>query len=113
MLVDKSDNYLIKYSTLLIGIIIGIIFILTFFGSEINVNSNPKIKINLGSIIKDSHVYLFNKHIHHWFINLLILILIMVVEKYYNHPILTTIKGFNMVLIVHGLMYSDRFDFSK
>ena len=103
-------NY--KYILLLIGIIIGILFVLIFFGIKIEPKSIPKIKINIGNFVKNSHIYLFNKHLHHWFINLCILVLVFIIEKYYPSKYFNLIKGFNLVLIVHGLLYDDCFDFA-
>ena len=111
MLIDNS-KYLSKFLMLLGGIIIGVIFIVIFFGTKIEAKSIPNIKINIGNIVKDSHIYIFNKHLHHWFINTIILILIIILEFYYENKILTIVKGYNIILIIHGLLYTDRFDFT-
>ena len=101
-----------NYLELLSGIIVGIIFTIIFFGLEIKCKSTPKIKINIGKFVRDSHIYLFNKHMHHWLVNLIILLLILIVERYYPSKYFKIIMGFNLVLIFHGLLYDDCFDFS-
>ena len=94
------------------GLIIGIIFILVCFGLEIQTKSTPKIKINIGSLVKDSHIYLFGKHMHHWFINLIVLIIVLILDRYFPNKYLKIVMGFNLALIFHGLLYEDCFDFS-
>ena len=94
------------------GLVIGIIFILYFFGLKIQTKSTPKIKINIGNFVRDSHIYLFGKHMHHWFVNLIVLIIVLILDRYYPCKYFKIIMGFNLVLIFHGLLYSDCFDFS-
>ena len=36
-----------------------------FIGTDIKEKSKPRIKINIPPIVKDSHIILFNKHLHH------------------------------------------------
>ena len=105
------NNYNINLE-LLIGIIGGIIFTIIFFGLQIKTKSAPKIKINIGSLVKDSHIYLFGKHMHHWFINLIVLIIVLILNRNYPSKYFKMIMGFNLVLIFHGLLYEDCFDFS-
>jgi hypothetical protein len=40
---------------LCVGIFFGVIFIMIFFGAKIETKSTPKIKINIGNFIRDSH----------------------------------------------------------
>jgi len=87
------------------GLFIGLAFVLFFFGLKIEAKSIPNIKINIGTIVKNSHIFLFNKHIHHWFINLCILLLVLLIEPYYSSQYWNIIKGFALVLILHGLLY--------
>ena len=53
---------------LLMGILLGVIFILIFFGCKIRCKTTPNIKINMGNFIRNTHIYIFDKHIHHWMI---------------------------------------------
>lgn len=79
------------------GSIVGMIFILLFFGLEIEKDTNTNYHIN----------YL-NVHWHHWLLSLMSLIILELLRTdsiYY-------IRGFLIVTIVHGLLYEDRFDFS-
>ena len=96
---------------LFIGLIIGIIFILVFFGTNIEAKSTPNICINIGNIVRNSHIYLFNYHIHHWFLNFIMLIIVQLIQNYRHIRYLDLIKGFNIVFIFHGLLYSDCFNF--
>ena len=96
---------------LFIGIIIGLIFIFVFFGTKIKSKSMPKIKVNIGNFVRNSHIYLFNYHIHHWFLNFIILIIIQLIQNYKNIVYFDIVKGFNIALIFHGLLYSDCFNF--
>ena len=97
---------------LCIGIICGVIFIIIFFGAKIESKSTPKIEINIGNFVRDSHIYLFDKHVHHWFLNLIILFIVILFDSYYPSKYFNLIIGFNIVLIFHGLLYTDCFDFS-
>lgn len=95
---------------LLIGILLGVIFILIFFGCKIRCKTTPNIKINVGNFIRNTHIYLFDKHIHHWMINLFLIIFIIFIEQFYTNKYFDIIKGFSLVLVIHGLMYEDCFD---
>jgi hypothetical protein len=97
---------------LCVGIFFGVIFIMIFFGAKIETKSTPKIKINIGNFVRDSHIFLFNKHVHHWFLNLIILFIVLILDSYYHSKYFNLIIGFNLVLIFHGLLYKDCFDFS-
>lgn len=81
----------------IIGSIIGIIYILLYFGVKIEQGTHTEYHINYLDI-----------HWHHWLLalmSLLILELLTTESIYY-------IRGFLIVIIVHGLLYEDRFDFS-
>ena len=54
----------------LLGLTLGLIFVLVCFGYEIKEKSTPKIKLNYRPFIIDSHIMICNKHLHHWFIQL-------------------------------------------
>ena len=95
------------------GLVLGIIFVIVFFGLKIKCKSTPRIKINLGNFVKDSHIYILGKHMHHWFINLIILGIVVILERFYPSKYFDIVKGFNLVLIFHGLLYKDCFDFSR
>ena len=95
----------------IIGILFGLIYCIIMYDNKIN--SNPKLVINFGSMIRNSHIYLFNKHIHHWLIFLFILVLtfvnklqITIFKKY-----IYQIRGFSIIMILHGLSYSDWYIF--
>jgi len=61
---------------------------------------NPEVKI------KNSSIFICKKHIHHWLIFLLILLLSYKSKQKFN-----TIKGFSYIMILQGLSYRDRFCF--
>ena len=92
------------------GIIIGILFIVISFGTDVKEKSKPKIKINIPPFIQDSHVIVCNKHLHHWFLAFISLTVIYNLNN--NSKIYYILEGFMMSLILHGLLYKDCFDFS-
>lgn len=95
------------------GVILGIIFILITFGLEFKVKKKPKIRMNIPKIsieMKDSVVIINDYHIHHWLI-FTILLLFIELEIGIEKKIKDMIKGFSVTMILHGLMYADRFDF--
>jgi hypothetical protein len=106
MLNDYTQSYLI-------GIIIGLLHIIITFGLTISPKTKPYININLYPFIYESRVILFNKHIHHWLIYL-----ILYISTYYiNHnkyslELIYLIRSYSIVMIIHGLLYNDCFDFN-
>jgi hypothetical protein len=102
----------------LLGSILSIIWILCFFGTEIKEKSKPKININIHPFIKNSSLILFNKHIHHWLVFLILFTIIIIIKKmkkniiYKLDNILNVVLGYSFIQILHGLRYKDRFDFS-
>jgi hypothetical protein len=79
---------------LLIGILIGLLHVYTFFGFKIVSKSNIGYHIN------------FIIHWHHWLIAFILLVLIFKLSKYEDYLV-----GYLIVLMIHGLLYDDRFDF--
>ena len=96
------------------GVILGLIFILLTFELNFDVKKKPKIRINIPKItieMKDSVVMVNNYHIHHWLIFSWILLMIDVgIES--QDVLKDVIKGFSVIMVIHGLMYVDRFDFN-
>ena len=94
-----------------LGIIIGVIFVLSLFELDFVTKKKPKMKINIPLLgIKDSTVIINETHIHHWLIFTMIL-LMSLTNVGIDRNILEVIRGFSVVMILHGLMYADRFDF--
>ncbi len=92
--IEYNKNILKKF---LYGIIFGIIYIYSFFGFKIIEKSNINYHLN------------FIIHWHHWLISL---ILIIIMYLYFEINKYTYILyGFLYTLLIHGLMYKDRFDF--
>lgn len=96
----------------ILGVFFSILYIWSFFGNDIKCNSEPKIKINIPPFIINSHLYILNTHIHHWFLNTIILCFVIIIQMFYDFKILYLIRGFNIIQILHGLLYQDCFDFS-
>jgi len=92
---NKYNKKLIKY--FLYGIIFAIIYIYTFFGFKIIEKSNTNYHLN------------FIIHWHHWMISLILIIIIYFYLKPTKYTSL--INGFLYTLLIHGLLYNDRFDF--
>jgi hypothetical protein len=98
-----------KTSYFICGIIIGIIFIVVFFGFEINPKSKPRIKINIPPFVQDSHIIVCNKHIHHWLVSSILLSVVFYLNN--NNRVCYILEGFFAIIILHGLLYNDWFDF--
>ena len=94
----------------ILGVIFGILFIVISFGTEIKEKSKPKIKINIPPFVKESRVVILNRHFHHWLIAFLSLCILYYLND--ESKIYSIMEGFMMILIIHGLLYRDCFDFS-
>ena len=96
---------------IILGAIVGIIFVLLVFGNEFIAKKEPKIKIDIPLIgMKESRIIIGNKHIHHWLIFTVILLLSLV-DMGVDKRMVEVLRGFCVTMIVHGLIYADRFDF--
>ena len=93
----------------LIGINLGLIFIIMVFGNKAGEPHN--LNFNCGSIIKNGSIYIFNNHIHHWLISLLILLFTIPIQYRSDNKFMSILNGFLIVLMIHGLSYPDRFIF--
>ena len=98
-----------KTKFFILGIIIGLIFVIVSFGFEIKTKSKPRIKINIAPFIQDSHIIVCNKHLHHWFISFILLSFVFYLNN--NNNICYILEGFFTSLILHGLLYKDCFEF--
>ena len=96
-----KDNNKNNYFELVMGYFIGILFILIFFGTSIVPKSHPNIQINIGDIVRNSHIYIFNKHIHHWLIGICVLLLVFCIEQYYSSKLIRKNYGRFKVRIVY------------
>jgi len=90
----NKKNIIKKFSY---GVIFGIIYIYIFFGFVIIEKSNINYHLN------------FIIHWHHWLISLILIILIYLYLEINKYTYI--IYGFLSTLLIHGLMYNDRFDF--
>ena len=95
----------------ILGIILGLIFVLSMFELDFVAKKKPKVKIDIPLMgIENSTVIINETHIHHWLIFTIIL-LMSLINVGIDRNILGVIRGFSVVMILHGLMYADRFDF--
>ena len=102
----KANLY---YMTRLPGVILGLIYItIAFWGKS--EGDKPNIQITIGNFIRNGHFYLFNRHIHHWMIFMIVAITISILNlnKFFS-IYLDYLMGFSVVMILHGLSYFDRF----
>tara|TARA_B100000902_G_scaffold154186_1_gene150699 strand:- start:188 stop:493 length:306 start_codon:yes stop_codon:yes gene_type:complete len=96
---------------IILGAIVGIIFVLLVFGNEFIAKKEPKIKIDIPLIgMKESRIIIGDKHIHHWLIFTVILLLSLI-DMGVDKRMVEVLRGFCVTMIVHGLIYADRFDF--
>lgn len=95
----------IKYN--LLGFITCIIYISIFFCNK--AGTPPSVSFNIKPFIKNSSIYIFNKHIHHWLISLNILIITIPLQIFNKHPnnILCFSNGFFLMFLLHGITYDD------
>lgn len=93
----------------ILGLILGLIYVIIVFGGK-GVGEEPNITFSIGNIVRNGHIYLFNKHIHHWVIFMIVAIIISILNwnNFFN-PYLDILMGFSVVMILHGLSYCDRF----
>ena len=91
----------------IIGILLALLYIKINFGNS--EGTNPKIfKPNIGLFIRNGHVYICNKHIHHWIIYSILLLIFNLINKYIiSLSYLNLYNGFFITMIIHGLSYSD------
>lgn len=96
-----------KVEKFVVGTLIGLLHIYIFFGFKIIPRSNINYHIN------------FIIHWHHWLICLIVLcflIFITKIKKYKKYKKLKKYKyyltGYLITMIIHGLLYNDRFDFT-
>jgi hypothetical protein len=96
----------------ILGLIMGIIVLYIFFGTEIKCGATPKILINIPPIIINSRIYIGNFHLHHWLIGVLLLLICLSLHILkFRYDIIYLLYGFTNILILHGLLYQDCFDF--
>ena len=95
----------------ILGLTISSIYLYIFFGTKIECNTVPNIEINIYPFVKKSKIYIFNKHIHHWLIGGVSLLLIGILHFFYNNKWLYFLQGFSIIQILHGLLYQDCFEF--
>lgn len=91
-----------KLEKFIIGIFIALLHIYIFFGFKIISKSNINYHIN------------FIIHWHHWLICLIILcflIIIVKIKKKKFKKYKYYLSGYLIAMIIHGLLYDDRFDF--
>ncbi len=92
-----------------LGIIFSVIYLYIFFGSKIECNTEPKIKINIPPFIVNSKISINGLHIHHWIIGVFLLILLFILHFFMDCDIMYFLQSFSIVLILHGLLYQDCF----
>ena len=90
---------------MLLGIIIGIWYCYYFFGKK---GELPNLQVTFTQFdpwISVDHgiISIYGKHIHHWMIFSLLLLIFYHLE-YWN------LFAFSIIMVLHGLTYSDRFE---
>lgn len=92
-----------KIKKLLVGILLALLHIYIFFGFKIIPKSNINYHIN------------FIIHWHHWLISVILLIILIIITKIKDLKKLKRYKyyivGYLITMIIHGLLYNDRFNF--
>lgn len=92
-----------KVEKFIVGTLIGFLHIYIFFGFKIIPKSNMNYHIN------------FIIHWHHWLICLIVLCFLIIITRIKKYKTLKKYKyylsGYLVTMIIHGLLYDDRFDF--
>ena len=92
-----------KIKKLLVGILLALLHIYIFFGFKIIPKTNINYHIN------------FIIHWHHWLISFILLIILIIITKIKDLKKLKRYKyyivGYLITMIIHGLLYNDRFNF--
>jgi hypothetical protein len=78
------------------GILLGLLYIYLFFGFELNTEKTCY------------HINIINIHWHHWLLGVIALI----ISELYKNKYTEFIRGYLFVIIIHGLLYEDCFDFT-
>lgn len=92
------------YKYIFYGFLIGVCIISIFFNNKENEPPRYIGNINIGSTIRKGSFYLYNKHIHHWIIAFIIMIISLQHKK---NKMLNIILGISITLLIHGLTYND------
>ena len=88
---------------MLIGIVVGLLY--TIFGFSGDIGIPPTLSPTLGPLT-NGMIIIKNYHIHHWVIYMVLLIPSFIFE-------LHEVFWFSCVMTMHGLSYTDRFDFHE
>jgi len=82
------------------------------FGS-IREGEKCTINVDIYPFIKNSKLYIFDTHIHHWLWSSCILLLLLYIKtnSLYKYNMIKFMIGFCIVMIFHGLLYKDAFVF--
>ena len=92
-----------KLEKTIVGILIGLLHIYIYFGFKIISKSNINYHIN------------FIIHWHHWLICLITFCFLLIITKIEKFKTFKKYKyylsGYLITMIIHGLLYEDRFDF--
>lgn len=78
------------------GVVIGLIYIYIFFDIELDTEKTCY------------HINIFNIHWHHWLLGVMTLLISELFKNNYTEYI----RGYLLVIIIHGLLYEDCFDFN-
>ena len=93
-----------KYN--IFGCIVSLFYIFIVFGIKIIKDDIHKLPLTIKPFLINGHIYIYNKHIHHWIISLIILIFII---PFRNNKYIDFCIGFFIIFCIHGLCYEDRF----
>ena len=100
-----------KYNIL--GFLLGLMFITIVFNNK--AGKPHHFSINIPNIITNGSICLYNTHIHHWIISIIILLFTIPIQykskpKTKKYIYVSIINGFFVLFLFHGLSYRDRFN---
>lgn len=98
----------IDIAKIVIGILIGLIYIGIMFDFKCQSGKPPRANLNIGSPsrimhVKNGSLFLAGKHLHHWMVCIILIPIFILVQFYVG-------IGMCIPMTVHGLCYKDAFN---
>ena len=92
-------------SSMALGLFLGIAYVGIIFHFNTAAGTTPVVHLDIGKTtdsvyMKNGSLYIFHRHVHHWMIYMALLPIFVLLQFYIG-------VGFCLILIIHGLSYSD------
>lgn len=105
--IENSRMKKIDIAKIVIGMLIGFIYIGIMFDFKCEPGKPPRTSLNTGSPsrmvhVKDGSIFLAGRHLHHWMICVVLIPIFILVQFYIA-------IGMCITMTAHGLCYNDAF----